>query len=111
MFRYDRIAVIVWVIGLVTGVPFAGYYLLFHARRDEYALLIIFLIGWPFLYWPTVGPILLLLKLRAVYRSLRQVSSVDELRRRLSEGETEDVIIAWIAGEYPPGTGPAGRSP
>jgi hypothetical protein len=42
----------------------------------------------------------MLLKLRSVYRGLKQVRSVDDLRRRLSDGETEDVIIDWIAREH-----------
>ncbi|MCU0915858.1 MAG: hypothetical protein MUC88_15045 [Planctomycetes bacterium] len=85
--------------GLVTAVPLAGYHLLFHAPREQYAWLVAFLIGWPFLYWPTVGPLLMLLKLRTIYRGLRQVRSLDDLCRRLADGETEDVIIAWIARE------------
>ena len=93
------LATIVWVIGLVTAVPLAAYYLLFHAPREHYPWLIAFLIGWLFLYWPTVGPILMLLKLRCVYRGLRQVRCVDDLRLRLSDGETEDVIVDWIARE------------
>lgn len=99
MARYSILAAIVWVVGLVTAVPLAVWHLLFHAPREQYALLITFIIGWPFLYWPTVGPILMLLKLRSVYRGLQQVRSTDELRRKLAEGETEDVIIDFIARE------------
>jgi hypothetical protein len=97
--RNGILATIVWVIGLVTAVPLAAYHLLFQAPRSQYALLIAFIIGWVFLYWSVVGPVLMLLKLRCVYRGLRQVRSVNDLRRRLSDGETEDVIIAWIARE------------
>ncbi len=100
MSRYGILAAIVWVIGLVTAVPLAAYYLLFQAPREQYALLIAFLIGWPFFYWPVVGPLLMLLKIRSVYRGLKQVRSVDDLRRRLADGETEDVIIDWIAKEH-----------
>ena len=100
MIRYGILATIVWVIGMVTAVPLAVYYLLFHAPRDQYALLIVFIIGWPLGYWPVIGPILTLLKLRSVYRGLRQVRSIDDLRRKLSEGQTEDVLIDCIATEY-----------
>jgi hypothetical protein len=100
MSRSTVLAALVWVIGLVTAVPLAAYHLLFLAPREEYALLIAFILGWVFLYWSAVGPILMLLKLRSLYRGLRQVRSVDELRRRLADGETEDVIIAWIAREH-----------
>jgi len=99
MARCSILAVIVWVVGLMTAVPLAVWHLLFHAPREQYALLITFIIGWPFLYWPTVGPILMLVKLRSVYRGLRQVRSGAELRRKLAEGETEDVIIDFIARE------------
>jgi hypothetical protein len=97
--RNGILATIVWVIGLVTAVPLAAYHLLFQAPRDQYALLIAFIIGWVFLYWSVVGPVLMLLKLRRVYRGFQQVRSADELRRRLSDGETEDVIVDWIARE------------
>jgi hypothetical protein len=99
MSRYSKLAIVVWVIGLVAGIPLAVYYLLFWARREEYALLITFIIGWPFLYWPVAGPILMLLKARAVFRSLQQVRSVEDLRQKLSNGESEDVIVALIAGD------------
>ncbi len=99
MSRYGILAAIVWLIGLVTAVPLAAWHLLFEAPREQYALLIVFIIGWPFLYWPTVGPILMLLKLRSVYRGLQQVRSADDLRRKLAEGETEDVIVDLIARE------------
>jgi hypothetical protein len=65
MFRYGILAAIVWVIGLVTAIPLAAYYLLFQAPREQYALLIAFVIGWPFFYWPIVGPLLMLLRLLA----------------------------------------------
>jgi len=100
MLSYGARAVIVWVIGLVTAVPLAVYYLLFHAPREQYVLLIPFIVGWVFFYWPIIGPILSLLKLRAVYRGLRQIRSVNDLRRRLLEGEGESVLIDWIAQEY-----------
>ena len=100
MVRYGVVAVVVWVIGLVTAVPLAVSYLLFHAPREQYALLITFIIAWPVGYWSVVGPILLLLKLRFVYRGLRQATSADEFRRKLSSGETEEVVIDWIAHEY-----------
>jgi len=100
MSRYGILAAIVWVIGLVTAVPLAAYHLLFQAPREQYALLIAFIIGWVFLYWSVVGPLLMLRKLRCVYRGLKQVRSVDDLRRRLADGDTEDVLIDWIAREH-----------
>jgi len=99
MSRYGIVAAIVWVIGLVTGVPLTTWHLLFHAPREQYAMLIAFIIGWVFVYWSIVGPLLMLVKLRSVCQSLRQVRSVDGLRRKLWEGETEDLIVDWIARE------------
>jgi len=100
MSRNTILAVTVWVIGLVTAVPLAGYHLLHRAPRDQYVLLIAFIIGWVFFYWSVVGPILMLLKLRFVYRGFQQVRSVEDLRRWIAEGETEDVIIDWIAKKH-----------
>ncbi len=99
MFRISTTAVIIWVAGLVVGVPLAVWYLLFQAEREQYALLITFIIGWPFLYWPTVGPVIMAVKARAVYKSLMQATSGDDLRRRLANGEAEEVVIDLIARE------------
>ena len=41
-------AVIVWIAGLVTFVPYAVYYLLFQAPRDQYAFLIASILFWIF---------------------------------------------------------------
>ena len=51
-------ATLLWVAGLVTIVPYGTYYLLFHAERDQYALLITLVLFWIFGYWGVVGPVL-----------------------------------------------------
>mgnify|MGYP001104034740 CR=1 FL=1 len=49
-------ATLLWIVGLVTIVPYGTYYLLFHAERDRYALLITPVLFWNFGYWGSRGP-------------------------------------------------------
>jgi hypothetical protein len=51
-------AIAVWVVGLLTAVPYAAYHLWFYAPREQYALLITFILFWIFGYWGVVGPLL-----------------------------------------------------
>jgi hypothetical protein len=50
-------AVAIWVFRLFTVVPYAAYYLLYYALREQYALLITFILFWIFGYWGVVGPL------------------------------------------------------
>jgi hypothetical protein len=93
-------AALIWVLGLLTAVPYGTYYLLFHAEREQYALLITFVLFWIFGYWGVVGPLLGALAARRVFRAIEQASSGDELRRALQSDETRDVAIDLIASEY-----------
>ncbi|HLS85019.1 MAG TPA: hypothetical protein VK043_01875 [Burkholderiales bacterium] len=99
-----------WFAGLTTFVPYATYYLLFEAPREQYALLITLVLFWIFGYWGVVGPLLAALKVRSVFRALEQAQSgeafIDVLRRpdaRLavveliaSENKIPRFLAAWI---------------
>ena len=93
-------AAVVWILGLLTVVPYGTYYLLFRAERDQYALLITFVLFWIFGYWGVVGPLLGALAARRVFRAIEQASSRDELRRALQSDETREVAIDLIASEH-----------
>ena len=67
-----RIALL-WVLGLVTIVPSGIYYLLYHARRDEYAFLITIVLFWVFGFWGVVSPILVAVKMRHGLKALEIV--------------------------------------
>jgi hypothetical protein len=90
-------AAAIWVLGLVTLVPLAIYHLLFEASRDQYALLIVFVLFWIFGYWGLVGVILTGLKLRSVSRAVRMARSPEELRKAVASPEARDVAIDLIA--------------
>lgn len=92
-------AVVLWVGGLVTIVPFAAYYLLFHAQRDEYAFLITLVLFWIFGFWGIVAPILTILKVRTVFRRIEQAQTQGNLREALRNKETEEVLVNLIASE------------
>jgi hypothetical protein len=94
-----RWVVLAWIAGLVSAVPYAAYYLFYQAQRDEYALLIVFILFWIFGYWGVVGPLLAALKVRAVFRAIENAKSKGQLLEALQSGETEESLITLIASE------------
>lgn len=93
-------ALIVWVAGLLTIVPYSVYYLFMRAERDQYAILITFILFWIFGYWGVVGPILAALKVRAVLAAIEQAQTRERVAEVLQSGETRDVAIEFIASEH-----------
>ena len=92
-------AIAVWVVGLLTAVPYAAYHLWFYAPREQYALLITFILFWIFGYWGLVGPLLAIVKVRRVFRAIEGVKSKDDLMNALQSAETRDVAIGLIAAD------------
>jgi hypothetical protein len=90
-------AIAIWVLGLVTLVPYGAWYLLFEAPREEYAILIVLILFWIFGYWGLVGAILMALKLRAVYRAVKLARSPEDLQKALESPQARDVAIDLIA--------------
>jgi hypothetical protein len=88
-----------WLAGLLTAVPYATYYLFYHAPRDEYALLITFVLFWIFGYWGVVGPLIMAIKVRRVFRRLEAAQNAEALAASLRDRETEEVMIDFIASE------------
>jgi hypothetical protein len=89
----------VWVVGLLTLVPYSGYYLLFEAPREQYAPLITLVLFWVFGYWGVVGPLLMALKIRSVFRTLETARSRDDLIEALKSPDAKDVAIDFISRE------------
>jgi hypothetical protein len=92
-------AVALWVVGLLTLVPYGTYYLFFEATRDQYAVLIVLVLFWIFGYWGVAGPLLAATKVRKVMRAIELARSKDDLVRALQSPETRDVAIKLIATE------------
>jgi hypothetical protein len=88
-----------WVVGLLTLVPYGTYYLFVHAARDEYALVGTGVLFWIFGYWGVVGPILAVIRVRRVFRSIERARSADDLRRALGSPDAREVAIDLIASE------------
>jgi len=90
---------VLWIIGLLTIVPYGIYHLFFHAQRDEYALLITLVLFWIFGFWGVVGPILSAVKIRQAFRALELAHS-NELRKEiLLNQDSQNVAIDLIASE------------
>jgi hypothetical protein len=89
----------IWILGLVTMVPCGIYYLLFHAQRNQYALLITLVLFWIFGFWGVVGPIVSAVKIHRVFKALEMIRSPDELRNLLQSEDSQDVAIDLIASE------------
>jgi len=90
---------ILWVLGLLTIVPYSIYHLLFYAQRDEYALLITLVLFWIFGFWGVVGPILSAIKIRRVFKAIEMAQSKEKLKEILKSTEAQDVAIGLIASE------------
>ena len=91
--------ILLWVVGLVTFVPYGIYSLLFAASRDQYALLITSILFWVFGYWGVAGPLLMTLKVRSVFRAIESAGSKGELEKALQSPDTKDIAIDLIARE------------
>ena len=92
-------ASVLWVAGLLTAVPYATHYLFCYAPRDEYALLISFVLFWILGYWGVAGPLIMAVKVRRVFRRLEAAQNAGSLAASLQSKETEDVMIDFIASE------------
>lgn len=92
-------ATLIWIVGLLTLVPYAGYYLFFEAPQEQYALLIVGILFWIFGYWGVVGPLLAAIKVRQVFRAIEMAKSREDLVAALRSTETQDAFIELIASE------------
>jgi hypothetical protein len=95
-----RKATALWIAGLLTAVPYATWYLFFRAPREQYALLITCILFWVFGYWGIVGPLLSIVKVRAVFRAIEHAKSHEEILTVLRSDAARDVAIEHIASEY-----------
>jgi hypothetical protein len=94
-----RRATVIWILGLLTLVPYGTYYLLVHATRNQYALLITLVLFWIFGYWGVVGPLLAAAKVRQVMRAIELARTGDDLVAALKSPEARDVAIDLIAAD------------
>jgi hypothetical protein len=92
-------AIVVWIAGLLTIVPYGTYYLLFEAQRNQYAFLITLVLFWIFGFWGVVGPILATIKIRRIFRAIERTKSKDELLAQLRSPGSQAVAIDLIASE------------
>jgi hypothetical protein len=90
---------ILWVLGLITIVPYSIHHLLYYAQREEYAWLITLVLFWIFGFWGVVGPILSAIKVRHVFRALETAQSKEKLGEILKSTEAQDVAVDLIASE------------
>jgi len=92
-------AVIVWVLGLLTFVPYGIYHLLFHAPREQYALLISGILFWIFAYWAIVTPLISVYRIKNLMKLLETANSAERIKEIIREEESEKVIIELLAKE------------
>jgi len=92
-------AVLIWIAGLLTAVPYAAWHVLFHAPREQYSLLITFILSWIAGYWGVVGPLIMMVTMRSIWRRLEQAANQDQRRELLLSPESKDVAIGVIASE------------
>lgn len=90
---------VVWLLGLLTIVPYSIYNLLFHAAKSEYAFWIVLPLFWVFGYWSLVGPLLATLKIHSVIKTIQAARSREELRAAFSNTDAQETMIELIASE------------
>lgn len=90
--------VALWLLGLVTIVPFAAYRLFTNAERDEYAFLITISLFWIFGFWGVVTPLMAALKIHRLMGGL-DAASRSQLVQRALDGEGEETIVELLAQE------------
>ncbi len=88
-----------WIVGLVTLVPYGTYYLFFEASRDQYAFLATAVLFWIFGYWGVVGPVVAARKARAVLRAMEGARSRNDLFGTLRSPDARESAIDLIASE------------
>lgn len=89
----------VWVLGIVTLVPYAVYRLLFVAQPDEYAFLIVFPLFWIFGFWGVVGPLFAAVKAHRLLKALEAAQGSESLKKAFEENEGDDVVVDLIRSE------------
>jgi hypothetical protein len=94
-----RKLLILWLLVLVTAVPYAIYYLFFHASRSEYAFLIFFILFWIFGFWGVAGPIVSAIKIKRIFNKLQNVKSPEELKALLLSSESREAVVDLIASD------------
>ena len=92
-------AVLICFAGLLTAVPYAAWHVLFHAPREQYSLLITFILSWIAGYWGVVGPLIMMVTMRSIWRRLEQAANQDQRRELLLSPESKDVAIGVIASQ------------
>lgn len=92
-------AVLLWIVGLLTIVPYGIYHLIFHVEREHLAFNITLVLFWIFGYWGVVGPILAAIKVRAAFRALERAHAEGRLRETLQSAEVQDAAVDAIATE------------
>jgi len=90
---------LIWVIGLISIVPYGTYQLLFHAQRDEYAFLITLILFWVFGFWAIVGPLLSAYKIHRLFRLLESTQSKNQLIQIIKHQDSQDAAIKLLALE------------
>jgi hypothetical protein len=90
---------VIWIVGLLSLVPFGVYFLFVHARRDQYALVITTVLFWIFGYWGVVTPLASAWRVHRLWQTLVQIRSGEELRRLIQGPETREAAIDLLAGE------------
>ena len=92
-------AIVLWIAGLLTFVPYGTYYLLYEAPREHYAFLMTSILFWIFGYWGVAGPLIMLIKVRSVFRAIGLAGSHAQLEQALKSPDARDVAIDLIATE------------
>lgn len=88
---------LLWIAGLLTLVPYGIFQLLFHAQRDEYALLISLVLFWVFGFWAIMGPLLSAYKIHQLFKLLESAQFRKQVIEIITHQDSQDAAIKIIA--------------
>lgn len=90
---------LLWIVGMLTIVPYSIYRLFTDATRDEYAFLIVMPLFWIFGYWGIVMPLMMAYKIHRLMKALDLAKTDDERKKLLLSPESKEMAIDLIAEE------------
>lgn len=88
-----------WIVAGFIIVPWCINRLLFHAPRDEYAILIVFPLFWIFGFWGVVGPAVGAWKVHKLMNALEHITDRQQLIDAYQRHEGKEIIVDLIASD------------
>ncbi len=88
-----------WIVGLVTIIPFCVYRLFWVAEPVEYPFLIVVPLVWVFGFWPVAGPLVLVWRIGGFMKRIQKAQNIGDLKEAYEKHDGRDLVIEVVARE------------